>query len=81
MHPDYRIEAVAEGQIPAESADTEMKGAKSGIISALRSQLEHYFSQSNLLRDKFLREKLLRQEKHKPFNCIHLSVFLTFKRI
>lgn len=50
---------------------------KNGDIDAIRRQLEYYFSDSNLPRDKFLRAKT--EENEDGF--VKLSVLLTFNRL
>ncbi|PXF48189.1 Lupus La protein [Gracilariopsis chorda] len=58
--------------VPSQSGNE-----KDADLEAIRSQLEYYFSDSNLPRDKFLRAKTEENEK----GYVPIPVLLTFKRL
>jgi len=44
----------------------------------LRYQIDFYFGDSNLAKDKFLRKKLEKIEIRSPFNCVRIDEILKF---
>lgn len=52
-------------------------GLEAGNLEAIRKQIEYYFSDSNLPRDKYLRAKTEENEQ----GYVSISVLLTFKRL
>ena len=53
----------------------------SEVLKLLKNQVEFYFGNSNLVKDKFLRKCLLKNDILSPFNCVKASVFLTFNKV
>jgi hypothetical protein len=51
------------------------------LATALKNQIEFYFGNSNLSKDKFLRKLLDKNDILSPFNCVKASAFLDFNKI
>ena len=43
--------------------------------------MEFYMGNSNLSKDKFLRKALEKNEPLIPFNCVQVSLFLSFNKM
>jgi len=53
----------------------------SDISVLLRNQIEFYFGNSNLAKDRYLRALLDKDEKACPYNCVRIIDLMTFGRI
>ena len=51
------------------------------LLNKLRWQVDFYFSDSNLVRDKFLRKQLNQSTAEHPFNCVAISELASFPRL
>lgn len=51
------------------------------LLKSLRSQIEFYLGNNNLVRDNYLVRKLWCQGKHKPMHCVALTDFLQFNKV
>jgi hypothetical protein len=63
------------GADAAQNADSILKDE---LKQKLRYQIEFYFGDSNLAKDKFLRKKLERNDRNSPFNCVRIDEILKF---
>lgn len=58
------------------SADVEMKDDKIELMQKVKHQIDFYFSETNLLKDKYL-QNLLKSSTHEcQFNCVPLAQIL-----
>jgi hypothetical protein len=55
--------------------------ALSAEETALKTQLEFYFSDSNLVNDKYLVNLLEQDTFNSPFNCVKLEDIVKFKKV
>ena len=70
----------ATGEAPQDSAADSLKAVETATVDPkVKKQIEFYFSDSNLPKDKFLLSKV--RDKSNPEGWIDLALIVTFKRM
>ena len=68
-------------KMAAASAHAEYSAEELKIADCLRKQIEFYFGESNLHKDKHFRNLLNQSSQQSPFNTVPVATILNFNRV
>lgn len=78
----YKSAKLSPGQLAAEAPDYKKVDQDEPILQKkLRWQIEFYFSDQNLLRDKHMRSLLETNSPNSPYNCVPMQTLTNFNKV